>query len=545
MKAGFLASAIGLATLAGTTDAQSNVVPGLDVQLAKMDQISALGRVGTYPNGMNGVAQATTACNKGTVKVPWEQAMDPDHPFITFLVGRETDGRLTQISDYSYVKHGFFALTSSFCDTCQEGPFGGGDILGLGCSDTYSVQNNGDNYWLAPAEEIDPWLGFWDPICSHFDMGEPAVNPPFDCDGNRSLTSGMATALGPVGHRINIPDQEFLIAGDFYYQGYYVVEGEAESLRENNLLSRTFTPSWSGTKWNLPSPAGSVEGSILERWSGATVTSEKNGNDDGRVYVALKVTGPTDGLYHYEYAIHNRDNFRGVSSLSIPICSGARVLNTGSSDLDGHPANNWTVAVGATDVTFSTNINPVRWNTFYNFWFDSDAAPLGGTATLDQFDPGAGAASIALTTGAPLGLYNVYLGDGCSGTGSFPVLSATGNPPQATLGNPTFGFQVTGSVPNQMNVLVLSLQAGAIDVGGGCTQWFGGTLSSAALVMMTTSDGSGVASYATPVPSSPSLEGAFANVQAAGFNPGGGLISGFDLSNGLQVRVGDSVSGCP
>ena len=43
------------------------------------------------------------------VDVPWLQAMAEDHPFIAFLLVRESNGRLVQISDHSYVKHGFFA----------------------------------------------------------------------------------------------------------------------------------------------------------------------------------------------------------------------------------------------------------------------------------------------------------------------------------------------------------------------------------------------------------------------------------------------------
>ncbi|MEM7305491.1 MAG: hypothetical protein AAF682_02415 [Planctomycetota bacterium] len=531
----------------GVAFGQSNLIPGTDVSLAKMDTISAMGRTGVFPNGMNGVAMATTSCNKGTVDVPWEAAMLEDHPFIAFVVARETDGRLTQISDYSFVKHGFFALTDSFCDTCQEGPFGGGDFLGLGCSDTYGITNNGDQYWLAPPQEIDPWLGEWDATCSHFDMGEPAVGPPANCDGNRSLSTAMASALNPVGHRVNIPDSAFQEAGDFYYQGYYVVRGEPEDERENNWGTREFNPSWNGAKWNTPSVAGFIEGSVLNRWSGATVNSVKNGNSDGRIFVAVKVTGPVGGMYRYEYAVQNRDNFRGAGDISIPICSGATIENFGFSDVDTNAGNDWTATVNGASLDISVGSNPVRWNSFYNFWFDSDAAPVDGTMGIDQFDAGAGLGTLNLTTSTPQGLYNIYLGDGCSNGAGFPSLFATGSPAQATLGNPSFGIRSTGNQPSQPHLLVVGVNSGAIALGGGCTQWFSGTLGAGAfLIGSTTSNGSGVADYPLPIPSTPSFEGTSVALQAAGLNPGGGPIVGlFDLTNGLEVRIGDAVTPCP
>ena len=119
-----------------------------------MDDVSARGRTGTYPTGVNGVAIETTICNRGSVEVDWFAPMDPRHPMIAFLIARESDGRLEQISDRSYLKHGFFALTSSQCTSCSPPGGPSGSRLGLGCSDTYSVFNNGDNYWLGPPDEI-------------------------------------------------------------------------------------------------------------------------------------------------------------------------------------------------------------------------------------------------------------------------------------------------------------------------------------------------------------------------------------------------------
>lgn len=553
MKAHFILPAALLAALSALPAAQSNVIPGLDVQLGNMTDtfggatsgLRHWGHQGAFPSGNNGWSIATTVCNKGTVQVQWQQAMDPDHPSIAFLVARDFNGRFEQISDYSYLKHGFFALSNTQCGgTCTTG---GGSSLGLpNCSDTYSTGNNGDQFWLGPPQEIDPWLGIWDPICSQFDKGEPPVSPPQDCDGIRSLSTSMAQALNPIGHRINVLDQDLIVDGLFYYQGYYMVEGEAEGLRGDNLGSRRFSPTWNGSAWSVPSIAGDFQqGSILDRWNGATVTSSANGTDDGRVYVAVRVTGPTNGLYHYEYAIHQRDNAGGIESYSIDVCPDARILNVGTHAPEGVGVAPFSANVSAGNVTFSNLATPQPWNTVYNVWFDSDAAPISGDIVLGQANSGPSAPTFNVSTTVPGDLPNVYLGDGCP-TG-LPDLYATGTPAAATLGNATFGLESSGNQPSSLNVLWISILPGSTSLGGGCTQWFGGALGDASnwLWASTTSDGSGVASYALPIPNDPGLEGIDLIFQGAGANPGGPLFGSVDLTNGLEVRVGDNVATCP
>jgi hypothetical protein len=547
MKRRSLLSLLVAGLLANSTGAQINEDPAIDVLLAQLKAISAMGRTGTYPNGMNGVAMSTTACNVGSKIVPWFQAMNPNHPMISFIAARETNGQFLQINDRSGVKHGFFALTSSDCATCQNPP-GSGIYLGLGCSDTYATSNNGDNYWLGPPDEIDPWLGTWDPICSHFDMGFPPVAPPQDCDGNRSLTFGMASALNPVGNRMAIPDSEFNTPGStFWFQGYYVVATEGDARRNDNMASRGFTATWSGTRWNLNATGTLINGTVLQRWNGASIDSNTNGNDDGRVYVAVKVTGPTDGMYHYEYAFHNRDNGRGIKNVRLPFCDGALVQNFGFHDVDDDPLNDWTMTPGTGELVFGNASNPLRWNSIYNVWFDSDAAPVtGAAATLDEADAGPGAPSFTVNTTAPLDNYNVWLGPGCA-NGTPPTLYATGSPARATIGNATFGVDSGGNAPLQTNVLVLGWLDGSLPLGGGCTQWMSGLLGAGYMVAgVTTSDSGGVASYSLPIPSDVSLEGVHVNLQAGGLNPSGGPLLGlFELSNGLRVRIGDSIPSCP
>jgi hypothetical protein len=125
-----------------------------DVKLGFLDSITELGHVGTYPNGTSGVSMATTSCNIGDVDVNWFAPMNPDHPGIVMSIYRLLNGRFEQVG-LSYVKHGFYALSSSQCTPCQHpSP---GTFLGVGCSDTYSSGNNGDRTYLGPRREWNPF----------------------------------------------------------------------------------------------------------------------------------------------------------------------------------------------------------------------------------------------------------------------------------------------------------------------------------------------------------------------------------------------------
>jgi hypothetical protein len=521
--------------------AQSNVDLGIDVRLAEIDDLRALGRAGTFPNGVNGCAFETTACNVGTKEVLWQQAMDPDHPFICFLLARESNGRFEQISDRSYVKHGFFALSSTFCSSCSPTD---GTRLGLGCSDTYSVGNNGDNFWLGPPSEIDPWNGIWDPVCSHFDRGEPAVAPPLDCNGARSLTSGQAAALGAVGHRIRVLDADFNVSGAaFWFQGMYVIETEGDRVRDDNIASRAFTPIWTGASWNLAESGAQTFGSVLTRWSGASVKSNTNGTADGRLYVAVKTSGPdpSTGLYHYEYAVHNRDNARGVSALRIPVCSGARVLNLGFGDIDQDAGNDWTASVVGDEIVFTGAANPLEWNSLYNFWFDSDAAPVDDAVQLDPARPGPGGTFVAVISSAPLALPNVFLGAGCDFDAP-PSLFANG---AATLGNAGFALRSLGNTPGQPSFLRYSVASGS-HVLGGCTRYLGPTPGLSFSGGSAPADGTGLVVFPAGVPNDVGLEGLSLQLQITSRDPGNGPVRGnFDLSDGLRVRIGNAIPGCP
>lgn len=521
--------------------AQSNVIPGTDVSLGILNNFSYLNRQGTFPNGTNALAMATTSCNLGSVNVPWFEPMNENHPLIAFLVAREDDNgaRMVQISDRSHVKHGFFALSNSQCTPCQVPS--NGTFLGIGCSDTYAVSNNANNFYLAPADEIDPWLGSWTATCSFFDAGT-APQPSTQCDGIRTFSFAQSNNLGPVGNRVRVRDADLIPSPSqrFFYASQYVIRGEPEIARRNNLGSRQFVPNWTGSMWTVPTTGLYLAGSVLERWTGAEISSGINGLDDGRVYVAVKVTGPVDGLYHYEYALHNRDNHRGVSELRLPLCNTAGVVNVGFRDVDLNAGNDWSAVTEPGALVFSTTNNPLRWNTIYNFWFDSTAAPVDGLATMGAFAPGAGADSFNAPIQVPGVAYATKIGPGCD-SGTPASLVPNGLP---ALGNGAFSLVSSGNAPAAGLLLYGSTLLGSLPLDG-CTGYLGGSFGAEIVLLNTTvADGTGTASLPLPIPLAPGLEGLAFHLQGVTLSGSGPLLGIGGLTDGLRIVLGGATASC-
>lgn len=528
--------------LAGLAAAQANAVPEIDIKLHSMNELSSFGRTGAFPDGLNGLVMETTVCNEGTVPLPWFQPMNPRHPKIAFLIASVRDDRIVQISNRSYVKHGFFAANARGCGTCQFPGGTPGEFLGIGCTDTYATANNGDNFYLAPPDEIDPWLGTWSRNCSFFDRGVPEAAPPQNCDGLRSFTRSQAGALGVVHSRVQVHDEDLLLGGKLCFQGHYVVEGLPEPGRDNSLGSRTFVPTWNGSRWTLTITSPLLAGTVLQQWPDATITSTTNGDDDGRVFVAAKVTGPVEGFYRYEYALHNRDNARGIGAFSVPVCPRARVRNLGFRDIDQDPSNDWLAGVRGDVVAFEGRGQPLLWNSIYNFWFECDAAPGDSALVLREFKDGPGLPEISVSNHAPTVLHSIHLGSGCS-FGTPPSLYPVGSPALGLLGNASFGLASSGNEPFQPNFLFFGVQEGA-PLFQGCTLLLGpGRVELASSVV---SDASGVATHALPVPSTLALEGKAFRLQAVGHLGGRGpLFRRYELSDGLIVRLGTAIPDCP
>ncbi len=160
--------------------AQSNAVPGLDVGLYDVVNVQVYGRRGpTFPGGEVGLNIGHAMCNGGSVNLTWTGSgpggvMAQTFPKIASLLARESDGRMVQVSGKSNLKHSriAFNFSSGPCAPCTNA---GSNLWSVGCSDTYSSGFSSASN-LGPTDEINPWLGTWNPVGSYFDRGDPAVS---------------------------------------------------------------------------------------------------------------------------------------------------------------------------------------------------------------------------------------------------------------------------------------------------------------------------------------------------------------------------------
>ncbi|HEU4420075.1 MAG TPA: hypothetical protein VFT55_14165 [Planctomycetota bacterium] len=405
-----LVRSLAVALLAAPVVSQIGAVPGLDISLYDVAGFGYYGHRGAaWPNGEAGFMVGHSHANCGTVNLPWVSTgpggvMLDTYPKIAFLLARESNGRMVQVSGKSFLKHSPtpYNFSSGPCTPCT-GSFGA--FFYTGCSDTYGSGINSYQLALGPTTEINPWLGTWNPQGSYFDTGDPSVGGAAAVDSIRSLTTTQIFAFDDVKNRMVVRDSE-IVAGALYYgQAQVVALGEPVANRGNNLSSRQVTLSWNGSGYATNTTGGSTFGSVLTRWQGAVTDLGGNGNDDGRFLVAVKVTGPVAGLWHYEYAVHNLDNHRGGASLRVPVDAAATVQNPGFRDIDADPLNDWTYARTATEISFSASAaNPLDWNTIYNFWFDCSVAPSLGFVDIDEARLGPGLLTVQVGSMVPSGV---------------------------------------------------------------------------------------------------------------------------------------------
>lgn len=517
-------------SLAASLVAQTGTIAGLDGSLTNHSSPTYFGRRGAaHPNGEIGFAYSYTMCNPGTVPIQWSAPMNPNHPMFAMMVVRESNGRMEQITDEAttYVKHSFSAANSaSTCGgTCQTTGTG----LRVNCTDTYGASTNANRHYLGPASEINPWTGVWEPVGSYFDRGDPDVGAPQNADGVRSLqgTAPVFTA-DPVKNRVTVKEQDLLTAGRKFYACHIVTRGEDGDLHWNNVGFREFTPNWNGSTWSFTNVGSWTQGSILNAWTGASLSFARNGEDDGHFLVAIKVTSLGGGMHHYEYAVHNFDNARGGASLRVPVCPTTTAGNITFRDTNGNPLDDWTATRVGNELVFQAPAgNPLNWNTIFNFGFDCNVAPASGEVVIDQARLGAGALAVNVPTQVPGGLASVTtLGPGCGspapalGTNSLPVIP-----------NPGFALTVAAT-PSSLVGLLLANGPGNTQLAPGCTLWLDG---SALLYGIYLADAAGQVLVPVAIPANPTLEGQVFDLQAVEAQSGAPVLGFLALSNGLAV----------
>ncbi len=419
----------------GAFAAQSAVI-GADVIVGDLYELSSFGSSGS----ISAFAVGTRACNIGDQPVSWE-ANTNQHPVIAQNMYRLRNGTFEQIG-MSWLKHGFFAQSNEYCSSpgsCVGDP--SGSSLGVGCSDPYSADLNGNTANLGPRGDVNGFTALF-PF--------PFQAPP---------------AAPVIGRRLQVQNDDLdlgLNAGAKYFvEAYYVAPDDTAAGNQLNNASHrqiivdfvdgmyvistspdftTFVTEPAILSWQKEDPSvGLVEAQL------------PNGE---RFIVAVNVTALGGSVWRYDYAVYNLNSDRSVGSFSVPIFLNANITNTVFHDVDYHSGEifdgtDWPVTITNNQITWSTetfnvneNANALRWGTMYNFSFEINAAPVTTSLTLGMFKPGV------------------------PDTLSVPILGPPSDPPDCNLNNILDACDIDcGQIGGKCNIVGCGLSLDCADNG--------------------------------------------------------------------------------
>jgi hypothetical protein len=433
------------------------LVPGPDVIVGDLPEMAQYGN--DTVNHFVGLGIGTTSCNNGDQPLHWFALPQTDHPvipqnFYRMSGGANNTDRFEQIGQ-SWLKHAFLALEDNACGFgCNTSGCTTGSNLCPGCSDPYGSSLNAGQSGIGSRAWVNPFTG------------------------NYPSTANNHTGHSHTGtsHRVTVASSDLNPAQNsgatYFGEAQYVTPNEFAWCQAhpdqcnmfNNASYRRFTVSGSGDNYTF-SPFGSTVRTqpAIMAWTGATVNQiQPDPANDGIWFMSYKVTNPTTGVWHYEYALYNENLDRGIQTFSVPLGPGVNVSNIGfhgppqepgwSNDgtfnNQGYSSAPWTVTQAADSITWASetfaqnqNANAIRWGTLYNFRFDADQPPQSALATVGYFKTGS---PMTAAIQAPMGIGTPSPTPTASPTPSpTPTASSTPTPTPTPTATPT----ATGTPP--------------------------------------------------------------------------------------------------
>src|ERR1041384_393655 len=389
----------------GATGAETpTLVPGPDVIVGDLPQVLQGGN--DTVNHLVGLGVGTTSCNNGDQPLDWFSG-GSDHPFIPQNLYRMSGGinnndKFEQVGQ-SWGKHAFLALENNQCGFgCNTSGCTTGSHLCPGCSDTYGASLNYDQTGIGSRAWVNPFTG---------------VFPSGANNHNGHSHTGTSHRVTVKSGDLN-PAQN---AGATYYaEGQYIPPHEYSWCQQNpgqcnmynNVSYRHFSVSGSGDNYSFSPVSSTVRMQpAVKAWPGATINQyEPDPGNDGIFFVGYKVTGPNNGIYHYEYAVYNENLDRAIQSFEVIFAGFPPVLNNvgfhappqepgwandGTFNNQGYSSQPWAVTQIFNSITWNCetlaqnqNANAIRFATLYNFRFDSSAPPATSTANIGFFKTG-------------------------------------------------------------------------------------------------------------------------------------------------------------
>jgi hypothetical protein len=443
--------------------------PGPDVIVGDLPSTVQAGDDGGTPPTQVGLAIGTTSCNNGREPVHWFATPSNDHPVIPQNLYRMSGGgdhteRFEQIGQ-SWVKYAFEALETNTCNFgCNTNGCITGSNLCSGCSNPESVSSNAVQNSLGSRGWINPFTGFF-----------PQNPNPNNHTGH--IHNGTS-------HRVLVNASDLNttlnVGASYFAEGQYIAPSEYNWCQSNpgqcnmynNVSYRQFAVSgMTNFTFSAVAPTAQMQPAI-NAWTNATFqTVQPAPGIDGIAILGYKVSNPSAGVWHYEYAVYNENLDRAIQLFSVPLGDGVTVsnigfhappqhpgfANDGTCENQGYSSQPWDSNQTTNAITWqcetlvqNCNANAVRWGTLYNFRFDSNKPPTNTNAMIGFFKTGS---PITVPIQAPMP--NLQLTSivsrkthGLAGTFDvdLPLTGTLGVECRSTGGNHTFVFMFTNNV---------------------------------------------------------------------------------------------------
>jgi len=350
-----------------------------------------------------GLSMWTTICNAGNAPVDVFAMPATNHAIIPQNLyrmsgGAGNDDRFEQIG-HSWVKHMFAAAKMNDCGFgCTN--TGTPTQLGVGCSDVYAAFQNAEQTDLSSRAWVNPFTGVFQSNSNvHFGHVHTGTSHRLLVESN-----DLNTAMNP--------------GATYYAEVQYLSPHEyawcqthpGECNMYNNVSYRRVNISGTTSFTLTPAAPSVLMSPAVTAWSGATINPiEPEPGVDGRAFIAYKVTNPSAGVWHYEYALYNMNLDRAIQSFSLPLGCGVTVSNVGFHAPPNHPGfpndgtlgnagfsnaawtstqNAGALSWGSETFAQNQNANAIRWGTLYNFRFDSNRPPRAMNALIGFFKTG-------------------------------------------------------------------------------------------------------------------------------------------------------------
>jgi hypothetical protein len=377
------------------------LVTGPDVIVGDLPNMQQAGSNGNFV----GLGVGTTSCNNGDQPVDWFQLPNTDHPVIPQnlyrMSGANNNDRFEQIGQ-SWMKHAFLALENNQCSFgCNTTGCTTGSHLCPGCSDTYDASLNDSQTGIGSRAWVNPFTGSF-PSGANNHTGHT----------HTGTSHRVTVAMSDLDPTQNAGATYFAEAQYIAPSEYTWCQSHPDQCNMNNNVSyRRYTVSGGPSNFTFSPAANTVRMQpAIMAWAGATINQyQPDAVNDGIWFMGYKVTNPTQGMWHYEYALYNENLDRSIQSFSVLLGPGVNIsnigfhappqepgwANDGTFNNQGYSSAPWTVTQNAGSITWNSetfaqnqNANAIRFGTLYNFRFDADQPPQSVNATIGFFKTG-------------------------------------------------------------------------------------------------------------------------------------------------------------